>query len=71
MQDKYAEQLVRMEGLTTSFVRPTNRSRAKHVGRLQLGLHSDDHVYICPQTLMKFHPSFDVVLVGVLLADPR
>jgi hypothetical protein len=71
MQDKYAEQLVRMNGLTTSFARPANRPEGSSVGRLQLGLHLDDHLYICPQTLMKFHPSFDVALVGVLLADPR
>jgi hypothetical protein len=29
------------------------------------------HLYICPQSLMKFHPSFDRTMMGLLEADPE
>ena len=33
---------------------------------------SDAHVYLVPQTLMKFHPAFDAAIIApILAADPR
>jgi protein O-GlcNAc transferase len=34
------------------------------------GLNPNRNCYLCPQTLFKFHPDFDVVLSGILQADP-
>jgi len=32
--------------------------------------HGRSNVYLCPQTLFKFHPDFDAILGGILDADP-
>lgn len=34
-----------------------------------LGIHPGAHIYLCPQTLPKFHPSFDEVITEILLQD--
>lgn len=44
---------------------PPPRSRA------ELGLPEDRHLYVCPQTLFKFHPTFDAVLDALLNRDPK
>jgi len=31
----------------------------------------DGNLYLCPQSLFKFHPEFDAVLGGILRADPQ
>lgn len=38
--------------------------------RSHFGLNDADHVYICPQTLFKFHPQFDTLLARILRGDP-
>src|SRR4029077_1127234 len=35
------------------------------------GLSEDDHIYICPQNLFKFHPDMDALIAGVLRRDAR
>lgn len=35
-----------------------------------LGLPEDKRLYVCPQSLFKFHPQFDSVLAGILREDP-
>ena len=35
------------------------------------GLRPNRHIYLCPQTLFKFHPEFDLLLAGILEADPE
>ena len=37
--------------------------------RSYFDLPEDCHLYICPQTLFKFHPDFDEVMAGVLRQD--
>jgi predicted O-linked N-acetylglucosamine transferase (SPINDLY family) len=39
--------------------------------RAEFGLHEKDHVYCCPQALMKVHPEFDAVLGAILRRDPE
>ncbi len=68
-EQHYSEQLVRLPTLGVYYERPQlsgpNRTRES------FGLASDRHLYLCPQTLFKFHPTFDEVLRGILRADPQ
>lgn len=38
--------------------------------RSAFGLATDDHLYICPQNLFKFHPDMDALIAGILRRDP-
>jgi uncharacterized protein (TIGR03032 family) len=67
--DHYTERLVRLPSLGTYYYRPAAPQRNDM--RARLGLGADDHVYICPQTLFKFHPDNDVVLGEILRRDPK
>jgi predicted O-linked N-acetylglucosamine transferase (SPINDLY family) len=40
------------------------------LSREALGLPTDRHVYLCPQTLYKVHPDFDDLVRGILERDP-
>jgi predicted O-linked N-acetylglucosamine transferase (SPINDLY family) len=39
--------------------------------RAELGLPEDRLLYVCPQTLFKFHPEFDAAIDALLGRDPR
>ena len=39
--------------------------------RAEFGFDESAHLYICPQTLFKFHPDFDGILSGILSMDQR
>ena len=74
---RYSEQLLRLDGLTTCFDPPRlpdlkskRRGAPQDSPHLQLGLPSTAHVYLCPQTLMKFHVAFDRALRQILERDP-
>ena len=64
----YSERLVRLPGPTVYYERPDFDARLKD--RAQLGLDAAAHLYVCPQSLFKFHPEFDAVLVEILRRDP-
>jgi protein O-GlcNAc transferase len=64
----YSERLVRLPGPTVYYARPAFDARLK--GRAELGLDAAAHLYVCPQSLFKFHPEFDTVLVEILRRDP-
>jgi len=64
----YSERLVRLPGPTVHYPLPTFESRLK--SRAELGLDAAAHLYVCPQSLFKFHPDFDAVLVEILQRDP-
>jgi len=85
VEDKYDEQPILMQSLSTHFSPPIAPSvfaqwaksavgNAQHVfslaARRQLGLHTNDRLYVCPQTLMKFHPAFDIAIGAILARDP-
>lgn len=72
---KHSEQLVRMEtGLgvylrRTDFTRRGNRKKGDPISRFDLGIRDNAKLYICAQSLPKFHPSFDYSLRRILEFD--
>ncbi|MCS7168514.1 MAG: tetratricopeptide repeat protein [Gemmatales bacterium] len=64
----YSERLVRLSRLNVVYERP----RVSHgLGeRHRFGLPEQGHIYLCPQTLFKFHPEFDNLLAAILERDP-
>ncbi|MCB0153308.1 MAG: tetratricopeptide repeat protein [Anaerolineae bacterium] len=67
-QAHYTEKLVRLKGVNTYYYRPQLPQNLQ--GRAFFGLRPDSHIYLCPQTLFKFHPDFDPILAAILQADP-
>jgi len=65
----YSEQLVRLANLGICYETPELAGPSR--SREQLGLDPTRRVYLCPQTLFKFHPEFDQVLGQILQADPQ
>lgn len=69
MQKYYTEKLVTMKNLPSYYYRPTLPKDLKP--RKDFGLPEDKNIYLCPQTLYKFHPDFDVALESILRRDPK
>ena len=69
-QDHYTETLVRMPLTGTYYERPRVPENPESIRRLP-GLAGSGSIYGCPQSLFKFHPDDDVVLRGILQADPE
>jgi protein O-GlcNAc transferase len=67
-EEHYTEKLVRLKNLPIYFYRPEVPSPLKE--REHFGLTAQDHIYVCPQTLFKFHPEFDPLLGAILRGDP-
>ena len=67
-QDHYSEKLVRLPTLNTFYLRP---EAGPDLTRERLGVRSDATMYICPQTLFKFHPDIDAIFKGILDQDPN
>jgi uncharacterized protein (TIGR03032 family) len=65
----YTEKLVKLPSLGTYYYRPRLTGTAKK--RSDFGLPAGRHLYLCPQTLFKFHPDFDAVLADILRRDPE
>jgi len=65
----YTEKLVRLKTPPTYYYRPEKPE--KTLGRADFDLPEDANLYLCPQTLFKFHPDYDVVLGNILKADPN
>lgn len=67
----YSERLVLLHDLPTLayYYRPQVSRELPR--RAALGLPEDATIYVCPQTLFKFHPDFDRVLQGILQRDAR
>jgi protein O-GlcNAc transferase len=71
--EHYTERLVRLPSLGTYYERPelpTPREDRRQA-RESFGLSADRNLYLCPQTLFKFHPAFDPLLAEILRADPH
>jgi protein O-GlcNAc transferase len=64
----YSEKLVRLEGLSNNYPRARLQQPAK--SRAELGLPEAEILYMCPQSLFKFHPEFDDILARILRAEP-
>lgn len=67
----YSERLflLRNLGSLAYYYRPERAEARKN--RNDFGLSDDDHLYICPQNLFKFHPDMDELLAGILRRDPQ
>jgi protein O-GlcNAc transferase len=66
-QAHYSEQLVLLDRLPTYYYRPKAAVDANQ--RQTFGLSESAHLYICPQSLFKFHPDFDAILAAILQGD--
>lgn len=64
----YTEHLIRLRHLPTCYPRPPVEDAV--ADRSRLALPDSAHVYVCPQSLMKFHPDFDEALGRILTEDP-
>lgn len=67
-QDHYSERLIELEHLPSYYRRPKVENGPS---RAELGLPVDASLYVCPQSLFKFHPDFDHVLGELLRRDPK
>jgi predicted O-linked N-acetylglucosamine transferase (SPINDLY family) len=69
-QDHYSEKLHLLRDVASCayYYRPALPSPLKP--RAYFGIPDDRTLYICPQTLFKFHPDFDEILAGILRRDP-
>ena len=65
--DHYTEKLVRLETPAVSYRRPMLPEQIK--SREDFGFEPDEHIYLCPQTLFKFHPDFDPLIGAILEGD--
>jgi predicted O-linked N-acetylglucosamine transferase (SPINDLY family) len=66
----YSERLFLLHGLPTlAYYEPPERGDAR-CARADFGLADADHVYLCPQSLFKFHPDMDALLAAILRRDP-
>jgi len=65
----YSEKLIRLKGIASHYYRPKLPQPPK--SRSELNLPDDRCVYLCPQSLFKFHPDFDDVLARILRGDPN
>jgi predicted O-linked N-acetylglucosamine transferase (SPINDLY family) len=65
----YSERLVRLTDLNTYYyeLRPATPAQP----RAAFGLPEDGHLYVCTQSLFKFHPEFDEILGRILRTDPE
>lgn len=65
----YTERLLCLDSMFSFYYRRTLAGPAKTAD--ELGLPAGRHVYLCAQTLAKFHPDFDPILAGILRRDER
>lgn len=67
--EHYSERLVRLDGLPAWYERPQLAGPPR--GREHFQLPTDKHLYLCPQSLFKFHPHIDATLAEILRGDPQ
>ena len=67
----YTERLIRLPnaGVPAFYHRPTSKIKPSGNMRTKLGLMSSAHIYLCPQSLFKFHPDFDEIIARILSLD--
>jgi protein O-GlcNAc transferase len=65
----YSERLARLGPMSVYYYRPAAPDPSK--GRTALGLDGESTLYVCPQSLFKFHPDFDPMLAAILRGDPK
>ena len=68
-QSHYSERLILLDRLPTYYRRPHHSVGA--FTRAEMGFPAEATLYVCPQSLFKLHPDFDVVLATLLRRDPK
>jgi predicted O-linked N-acetylglucosamine transferase (SPINDLY family) len=68
-QAHYTEPLIRLKGFPFYMRRPAIGDAMPD--RERLDLPENKRLYVCPQSLFKFHPDFDTTLADILTRDPR
>jgi len=68
-QTHYSERLILLDRLPTYYWRPYHA--ATPFTRAEMGFPDDVKLYVCPQSLFKLHPDFDLVLATLLRRDPK
>ena len=69
---QYSEQLVLLDALPTFYYRPeVGAVETRNEARREFAFSQAEHVYLCPQSLFKFHPDFDPLLRSILARDPQ
>ncbi len=68
-QKYYSEKLVTLDHFPMFYARPPLPGPPP--GRAALGLPEEGALYVCPQSLFKFHPDFDATLGALLRRDPE
>lgn len=66
--EHYTEKLVRLDSLSVHYYRP---QAPREADRGAFGLDRSANLYVCPQSIYKFHPEFDALLGGILRRDPQ
>jgi protein O-GlcNAc transferase len=67
-QEHYSERLIRLANMGIYYPRPEMKGARRD--KASFGLDGKRRVYLCPQTLFKFHPDFDEPLRKILESDP-
>jgi predicted O-linked N-acetylglucosamine transferase (SPINDLY family) len=67
-QEHYSEKLIRLHHLPIFYSPPKLPATLKT--RQHFGLDDQQHIYLCPQSLFKLHPDFDLLLAEILRQDP-
>ena len=65
----YSERLIRLQSFPTCYRQP--QFDPARVRREHFGIPQDRTLYLCLQTLFKFHPAFDATLGAILRGDPK
>jgi protein O-GlcNAc transferase len=64
---QYTEQLVQFKHLPVCAPRPSLLERP--LSRTQIGLQDNQHLYLCAQNVLKFHPDMDELIAEILRRD--
>ncbi|QGJ68883.1 UDP-glucose:protein N-beta-glucosyltransferase [Planctomycetales bacterium 10988] len=68
-EDQYTERIIRLPRLGVVYEKPQLEEPIQ--SRSALGVPEEGNLYVCPQTLFKFHPEMDDIFAGVLRGDPN
>ena len=69
-KNHYTEKLILQKGMCTSYVNPTKDYDFK-LDRNYYGLSEYEKIVLCPQSLFKIHPDFDLYLFEILYRNPN
>ncbi|MBF0193571.1 MAG: tetratricopeptide repeat protein [Magnetococcales bacterium] len=67
-KEHYTEQLYLFKGLPCYYYRPKLLENSST--REDYNLPSHGNIYLCPQSLFKIHPDFDIAIMDILAKDP-